>query len=260
MTTTIAAATFTTERPPSAVPHPIPFGRLLRVEWAKATNTRASRWLLALVPISTIGLMLAPLLAPSSIDQTYTSYLTFAAAALGILLPVVTILIFTSEWSQRTVFSTFTQEPRRIRVIKAKLAASLLLGGGAAVVAGVVTAAGLGVAVASGRTVEANLTAGAAAGFVLTALLNVGFGAALGALLQSSAAAIAASFVLPTATALLIVASKPVGQWLDSSTAFNWVLQNQWGGHVPQIAFSVILWILVPLAGGIVRTLRRDVA
>lgn len=149
-------------------------------------------------------------------------------------------------------------EPRRIRV-KAKLAASLLLGGGAAVLGGVVTAAGLGVAAASGRALEANLTAGAAAGFVLAALLNVGFGVALGALLQSSAAAIAASFVLPTATGLLVVASKPVGQWLDSSTAFNWVLQNQWGGHVPQIAFSVILWVVVPLASGIVRTMRRDV-
>lgn len=259
MTTIIAARTSTAERPPSAVLQPIPFRRLLRVEWAKATNTRASRWLLALVPLSTILLMLAPILAPSSIDQTYTSYLTFAAAALGILLPVLAILMFTSEWSQRTVFTTFTQEPRRIRVVKAKLAASLLLGGGAAVLGGVVTAAGLGVAAASGRALEANLTAGAAAGFVLAALLNVGFGVALGALLQSSAAAIAASFVLPTATGLLVVASKPVGQWLDSSTAFNWVLQNQWGGHVPQIAFSVILWVVVPLAGGIVRTMRRDV-
>jgi ABC-type transport system involved in multi-copper enzyme maturation permease subunit len=259
MTTTIAARTSTAGGPPSALLRPIPFRRLLRVEWAKATDTRSSRWLLALVAVSTIGLMLAPVLAPSSIEQSYTSYLTFAAAALGLLLPVVAILMLTSEWSQRTVFTTFTQEPRRMRVIKAKLAASLLLGGGAAVYGGLVTAAGLGVAAASGRTVEANLTAGAVAGFVLCALLNVGFGLALGALLQSSATAIAASFVLPAATGLLAVASKPVGQWLDSSTAFNWVLENQWEGHLPQIVFSVILWVAAPLAVGIVRTLRRDV-
>jgi ABC-2 type transport system permease protein len=260
MTTIMTTRTPTAGGPRSAFSQPIPFRRLLRVEWAKATDTRASRWLLGLMAVSTIGLMLAPVLAPSSIEQTYTSYLGFAAAALGILLPVVAILMLTSEWSQRTVFTTFTQEPRRIRVIKAKLAAALLLGGGAAVYGGVVTAAGLGVAVASGRTVEANLTAGAVAGFVLAALLNVGFGVALGALLQSSATAIAASFVLPIATGLLVVASKPVGQWLDSSTAINWVLKNEWGGHVPQIVFAVILWVAAPLAIGIVRTMRRDVA
>jgi hypothetical protein len=84
-------------------------------------------------------------------------------------------------------------------------------------------------------------------------------GLALGALLQSSATAIAASFALPVATGLLSVASKPVGGWLDSGTAITWVLRNQWGGHVPQIVFSVILWVAAPLAIGIVRTIRRDV-
>lgn len=258
MTTTI------TTRPsasggPSAPPQPIPFGRLLRVEWAKANDTRASRWLLGLMAASAIGLTLVPILAPSHIEQSFTSYLNFAAAALGIFLPVVAALMLTSEWSQRTALTTFTQEPRRIRVIKAKLAAAFLLGGGAAFYGAVVTAAGLGVAAASGRAVEANLTAGAAVGFVLAALLNVGLGVALGALLQSSATAIAACFVLPTATGLVLAASKSVGGWLDASNAIDWVLTNQWGGHVPQIVFSVILWIAVPLAIGIVRTVRRDV-
>ena len=73
--------------------------------------------------------MLAPLLAPSSIDQTYTSYLGFAAIGLTILLPVVSILTLTSEWSQRTALTTFTQEPRRMRVINAKIAVSLMLAG-----------------------------------------------------------------------------------------------------------------------------------
>jgi len=78
--------------------------------------------------------------------------IAFDVAAFGliILLPVVAILMITGEWSQRTVFSTFTQESRRIRVVNAKLAASLLLGGGAAVFGGVVTAAGLGLVAASG--------------------------------------------------------------------------------------------------------------
>ena len=56
-------------------PGPIPFPRLVRVEWAKATDTRAARWLLALVALSTAGMMLVPVLAPTSFDQTYASYL-----------------------------------------------------------------------------------------------------------------------------------------------------------------------------------------
>ena len=124
MTTSISARTHGIEAAPSAL-GPIPFPRLVRVEWAKATDTRAARWLLALVALSTAGMMLAPVLAPTSFDQTYASYLGVAALALSILLPVVAILMLTGEWSQRSVFTTFTQEPRRIRVVNAKLAASL---------------------------------------------------------------------------------------------------------------------------------------
>ena len=62
------------------------------------------------------------------------AYLTWLAhTVFGInpvaFLPVVAILMLTSEWSQRSAFTTFTQEPRRIRVVNAKLAASMVLGG-----------------------------------------------------------------------------------------------------------------------------------
>lgn len=259
MTMTIPSRTHGAEAAPSVLRR-IPFPRLVRVEWGKATDTRAARWLLALVALSTIGMMLAPVLAPRSFDQTYTSYLRIAAIALSILLPVVSILLFTGEWSQRGVFTTFTQEPRRIRVVNAKLAVSLLMGGGAAVFGGVVTAAGLGLASASGRVLDANLTAGAVTGYLLFVLLNVFAGVALGALLQSSSIAIAACFALPAAFALLGAASKLVADWIDMSTPFNWVLKNEWGGHVPQISVSVLFWVAVPLAAGVVRTMRRDVA
>jgi ABC-type transport system involved in multi-copper enzyme maturation permease subunit len=259
MTMTIPPRTHGAETAPTSGLRPIPFSRLVRAEWAKATDTRAARWLLALVAVSTAGMMLAPVLAPASFDQTQASYLRVAALALSILLPVVAILMFTGEWSQRSVFTTFTQEPRRIRVVNAKLAASLLLSGGAAVFGGVVTAAALGLASASGRALEADLTAGALIGYVLFVLLNVLAGVALAALLQSSATAIAASFALPAAFALLGAASKLVAEWIDMSKPFNWVLKNEWGGHVPQISVSVLFWVVVPLAAGVVRTMRRDV-
>ena len=218
MTMTIPPRIFGIEAAPSSALSPIPFPRLVRVECAKATDTRAARWLLALVALSTAAMMLAPILAPTSFDQTYTSYLGVAALAQVILLPVVAILMFTGEWSQRSAFTTFTQEPRRIRVVNAKLAASLILGGGAAVFGGVVTAAALGLASASGRALESNLTVGAITGYLIFVLLNVLAGVALGALLQSSATAIAASFALPAAFALLGTASTLVADWIDMST------------------------------------------
>lgn len=238
----------------------IPFSRLVRVEWAKATDTRAARWLLVLVALSTAGMMLVPVLAPTSFDQTYASYLRVAAVALTILLPVVAILTFTGEWSQRSVMTTFTQEPRRIRVLNAKLAVSMVLGGGAAVFGGVVTAAGVALAAAAGRDLEADLTAGAVTGYLLFVLLNVLAGVALGALLQSSATAIAASFALPATFAVLGTASTLVADWIDMSTTWNWVLENDWGGHVSQISFSIAFWVAVPLAAGVVRTMRREIA
>ena len=258
MTTSLSPRTLDIDAAPSA-PGPIPFSRLVRVEWAKATDTRAARWLLALVALSTAGIMLVPVLAPTTFDQTYASYLRVAAFGLTILLPVVAILMLTGEWSQRSVMTTFTQEPRRIRVLTAKLAVSVLLSGGAAVLGGVLTAAGLGLAAASGRTLQANLTVGAITGYLLFVVLNVLAGVALAALLQNSAAAIAACFALPAAFALLGTASTLVSDWIDTSKPWNWVLESNWAGHVPQISFSIVFWVAVPLAAGVVRTVRRDV-
>ena len=258
MTTSVSSRTLDIDAT-SSTPGPIPFSRLVRVEWAKATDTRAARWLLALVALLTAGIMLAPVLAPTRFDQTYTSYLDVASIAQVLLLPVVGILIFTGEWSHRTVMTTFTQEPRRIRVLNAKLAASLMLGVGSAVFGGVVAAAGLGVAAASGRTLEGTLSVGDITGYLLYVLLNVLGGVAFGALVQSSAVAIAAYFVLNPAFALLGAASTLIDHWIDTETTWNWVLNNEWAGHVPQISVSVLFWVAIPLAAGVVRTLRRDV-
>jgi hypothetical protein len=255
ISTTIPRPVAGTSSPSAAIPFP----RLLRVEWSKATDTRAARWLLVAVAATTVGLMLVPLLSPSSVDQTAPSYLGFAAVALSILLPVVSILTLTSEWSTRTGLTTFTQEPRRLRVVTAKIAVSLLLAGGAAVFGGLVTAAGLGLAAASGRHLDADLPATVLVGYLLYVLLNVLTGVALGALVHNSAAAIVLSFALPIGFALLGRAWQPIAEWLDYSNVFGWVLDAQWSGHTLQILVSVVLWVAAPLAAGLVRTVRREV-
>ena len=243
----------------SSTAEPIPFSRLVRVEWAKATDTRAARWLLALVALSTAGITLVPVFAPTMVDQTYTSYLRLNAIALSILLPVVAILMVTGEWSHRSVMTTFTQEPRRIRVLNAKFAVAVALSAGGAVFGGVVTAGALGLAASSGRALEANLTPGAVIGYLLYTLVDVFAGVALAVLLQNSAAAIAAIFALPAAFAALGAASTLVSNWIATTKPWTWMLHNDWAGHVPQISFSIALWVAVPLAAGLIRTIRRDV-
>lgn len=238
---------------------PIPFARLVHAEWTKGTDTRAARWLLALVALSTAGMLMVPILAPDTFEQTHASYLRVAALGLTVLLPIVAILMLTSEWSQGCIITTFTQEPRRIRVVGAKVAVSMLLGVGGAIFGGVATAAAIGVAAASGRSLEANLSVGAVVGYLIFIALNVLAAVALGALLQSSAAAIAASFALPASLALIGTSSKLVANWVDMST-WNWVLENDWAGHVAQVTVSVLIWVAIPLAVGVVRTVRRDVA
>jgi len=237
----------------------IPFARLVRAEWAKATDTRAARWLLALTGLLTVVATLAPLLAPSGIDQTFTGYLGFTAAPLSILLPVVSILTLTSEWSQRTALTTFTQEPRRMRVVGAKIVVAAAMSGMAAIFGGVVTAAGLAAAAASGREVDGGVGVAVIVGFVVFMLFNVFMGVALGALVHNSAVAIAASFALPTLFAGLGQASELISEWFDVSSSLNWLLDGEWSANLPQIAVAATIWVALPLAAGLARTARRDV-
>jgi hypothetical protein len=96
------------------------------------------------------------------------------------------------------------------------------------------------VAAATGRELDANLNAGVLVGYLLFVLLSVATGVAFGALLHNSAAAIVLYFALPIAFALLGRASTSLGQWVDSGTTFDWVLNGEWSGHTPQILATVI--------------------
>ena len=106
---------------------------------------------------------------------------------------------------------------------------------------------------------EANLTVGAITGYLLFVLLNVLAGVALGALLQNSATAIAASFALPMTFLLIGHAVAFVQEWIDSTTTFNWLLVGEPGGHWSQITASTLLWVVAPLTAGLIRTVRREI-
>src|SRR5689334_3961706 len=122
----------------------VPFSRLVKVELRKMLDTRAGMWLLIATALLT-GLVLVIFLINAD-DKSFVNAMQASATPQGILLPVLGILLVTSEWSQRTAMVTFTLEPHRGKVLWSKVTAAVLLGLAAVVlalvVASVVTAVG----------------------------------------------------------------------------------------------------------------------
>ena len=236
----------------------IPFTRSLRVEWRKSIDTRAARWLLAAVALVSVIAAIVPIATPHSSAQDLSNYLAIVAIGVTLLLPVVSILTLTSEWSQRTVLTTFTQDPRRDRVLAAKLA----VGVGLAAIGGfaglVIASAGLQVSDALGRAVSWNIDSSELIGYSVFVLLSSVMGMAFGALLHNTAAAIAAYFAIPTLITLVAVPFATIRDWVDTATTSNWILHGEWSGHTAQILTSVAIWVALPLLAGLSRTLRRD--
>jgi ABC-2 type transport system permease protein len=253
-------ATLAPPSPPSVqTTAPIPFARLFAVEWRKATDTRAARWLIALTAVGSVLVLLIPLIAKHKLAQTFGNFLEFPAIALVTLLPVVSILTLTTEWTQRTVLTTFTQEPRRTRVVGAKVAVSVAMVAVAAVFGALVALGGVGIADALGRDVHYGIGAGHLIGFVVFVLLNVLMGVAYGALLHNTSAAIVVNFVVPTAFSVLGLAVTSVQRWFDPNTVFDYTRHGAWSGHAGPLVVCTVLWVLLPLAAGVLRTVRREI-
>jgi ABC-2 type transport system permease protein len=255
----MTAALATPSPSPVLTVAPIPLPRLFAVEWSKATDTRAARWLLGLTAVASVLVLFIPLIAKHKLAQTFGNYLDFPSIALTTLLPVVSILTLTSEWTQRTVLTTFTQEPRRARVIGAKVAVSAAMALVAAVFGGLVALGGVGIADALGRHVHYGIGAAHLIGYGVFILLNILMAVAFGALLHNTSAAIVMFFVVPTAFSFLGFAWSWAEHWLDPGTVFNYALDGKWAGHAGPLAVCTVLWVLLPLAGGIVRTVRREI-
>lgn len=259
MTTTYAPVPAPPREALPALPSSIPFSRLLRVEWRKSIDTRAARWLLLVVGLVSVGLMAIPILRPEDNDQNLSGYLTNAAYGVAILLPIVSILTLTTEWSQRTVLSTFTSEPRRGRVLGAKLGAGMILALLGSALAYALACAGLAVSGALGRDVSWAMDAGPVVGVTLFVAIGVAMAMGFGALIQNTPGAIVAYFVLPAVVSTIGLALKDVRNWFDADVTFDWILTGSWTGNLGPILTTLALWVALPLAAGAVRTNRREV-
>jgi ABC-2 type transport system permease protein len=237
-------------------------GRLTRVELRKMYDTRAGFWLL----LSGLGLALLTaaltVFTGSEDGKTLSNVLDNSIQAINVLVPIVGILLVTSEWSQRTSQITFTLVPHRGRVLMAKIVASVVLALLAFAVAFAVSALFTALSPSSLGdvwTLDGSVVFQTALFTVISMLIGVGLGAAI----LLSAPAIVASFVLPiafSAVTHIIGGLGDVADWLDQGETLTDLTNHGLSGHEwAQVGTTLLLWLAVPLAIGVYRFTRREV-
>jgi ABC-2 type transport system permease protein len=180
----------------------------------------------------------------------------------GFLLPVLGILLVTSEWSQRTALVTFTLMPVRGRVLLAKVLAALIAGLAAILLA--IAVAAVATLLGGAPDAWAGIGADDFAKFGLLQVSGVLQGLAFGLLFLSSAAAIVTFFVLPTAftiVANLWGALRDAAPWVDLGTAQQPLFSGTdlTGEQWLQVTTATLIWVVLPFVVGMVRVLRAEV-
>jgi len=231
--------------------------RLTRVEGRKMIDTRAGLWLLIVTALLGVGGTLGESLGSSGGPQAADVFST-AALSISFLLPIVGILLVTSEWSQRTGLITFVLVPIRGRVVAAKLAAAVIIAIAAAMIS---LALGLlgGSALGGGTEIEA---AHVGRGFLFL-VIAVSIGVALGLAFMNSPLAIVLYFVGPLLFAAIGAISGKIGDvtvWLDQSVLVTLAEDNQGDfGDWDKVGVTALVWIALPLLVGMLRLRRGDI-
>jgi ABC-2 type transport system permease protein len=231
--------------------------RLTGVELRKMTDTRAGFWLLLAIGAISVLVVIVLAAAGGPEDHRLDDFFGVAISPILIMLPVVGILLVSSEWSQRTAMLTFALVPDRRRVLAAKLLAGIAIALVALSIS--IPVALVGTAAVGGEwTLPAWLVAQSTFN-VITAMIT---GIAFGVMLQSSAPAIVLYFLLPAAWAALASLSfMDVAQrWFDSSETLSPLTEElmsttQWA----RAGATLALWMLLPLLIGLWRLMREGV-
>ncbi len=236
--------------------------RLTKVELRKMVDTRSGFWLLLAVVGLTLLAVLLTALAGHEDQRTFSHILSNGLAPAGVLLPVVGILLVSSEWSQRTALVSFALVPGRSRLIAAKVLAGVVLALLATAVAIVLAAFATAIASTSAPdhwSLPLGLLFQDIVYVVTSMLIGIGFGAVL----LASAPAIVLFFAVPTALSALgsIHALTGTIEWINVGEASAPLTEELLGGHDwAQVLVSLALWMALPLAVGTWRIAKRDLS
>ncbi len=247
----------------------VPLSRLVMIEMRKALDTRAGRWLVLGILGLVVVIEVIYAFAANDGDKDLQDFIQIPGAVLGYFLPIVVIMLVTSESSQRNGLVTFTLEPRRSRIVVAKFLAGIALALGVMVLAVVLALLGTLLGVVTGSdpswSLDGNLVFSA---LFLSTMIGIFVGFALATLIMNTAGAIVAYFaytlILPTAVGILGLLSdsfEDFAPWIEFNTAQTPLISSPYsptGEEWAQIATSGTIWLLIPLAIGIWRLLRIE--
>jgi ABC-2 type transport system permease protein len=240
----------------------VPFSRLVTVEIRKMTDTRAGKWLLiaiAAITLLVVGLLLA---FGDKQDKIFENFIGATGTPQGFLLPVLGILLVTSEWTQRSALVSFTLMPVRGRVLAAKVIAALIAGLLAIVLA--MTVAALATLAGGADNAWAHIGLDDVGKFAILQVSGVLQGLAFGLLFLNSAAAIVTYFVLPTAFTILANlwrALEKAAPWVDLGTSQQPLFgaSSMSGEQWAHLGTGTLIWVVLPFVVGMVRVLRAEV-
>ena len=242
----------------------VPFTRLVSVEMRKMADTRAGLWLLGMIVGITAAIMVIFFFVADAPDRVFGNFIGIAATPQGFLLPVLGILLITSEWGQRTAMVTFALEPSRTRVVLAKVVAALVYGLGAFIAALVVASLCTLAGGAEGGFDDLEATVFLL--FLGLQLLTVLQGLAYGLIFLNTPAAIVTFFVLPIASSIvfsLVPALRDSAPWLDLGTAQEPLFElgtgaSLTGEQYAQLGTTALIWIVIPFIAGWIRVMRTE--
>jgi ABC-2 type transport system permease protein len=249
---------------------PIPFGRLVDVELRKARDTRASFWLLAVIGLVVVVAEAIALIVTTVNDDKiqFGDFTAVAAFLTSVLLPVLGIMLVTTEWTQRSAMVTFTLESRRSRVILAKLVVGVILTFATIILATAIGALCTALYGLFNGHADWHYGWNGFFGFIISQNLAMLTGFALAALLLNTAAAIVIffiySYVLPGLIALgshYMSWFDKLAPWIDFNAAQGQLfeLSDMTGKDWAHLVVSGIIWLGIPLVVGLRRILRAEV-
>jgi ABC-2 type transport system permease protein len=236
---------------------------LTLVEMRKMIDTRSGKWLLGIIVVLSVVVVTIGVIVGTRADRTFPNLFLFTLLPTAVILPVLGILLVTSEWSQRTALTTFTQVPQRPRIAAAKVCAGVAYSVLSLLISLLMSAIGNLVVVALDRgTGGWSLPAADLGQALLLVTLSVVMGIAFGMLFLNSPFAIVFYFLAPiviSAVTGIFGSIRDTMRWLDINSATGplageTLTGEQWG----QLATSSALWILLPMALGAIRLVRSE--
>jgi ABC-type transport system involved in multi-copper enzyme maturation permease subunit len=249
---------------------------LVRAELLKLRTTRTTGWLL-LATIATEALMLGFSIPKRGAQDALVSLddpgLLTAVAGTGLLISQVLVAVFgvmafSQEYRYQTITSTYLVEPRRPRILLAKLVAGVLFSA-LVVVATLVLVVPFGILLIDSR--DGNATVGAqfwqvvGAGFLVLAA-TAAIGVAVGALVRHQIVAVVGVLVWMTVVEQVVIQSLPkLGRWMPEGATMSILQQGPESGLdgklLPLAAGGLVLlgYTVIAISLAVVVTPRRDV-